>query len=538
MAKLKQILLLLFLAALLLLSLQTVNESKANFKPEPLPAVHITSNGDISPSNAPLKRNGDTYTFTENWTTHVLEVERSNIIIDGAGYFIVGNGVGQGLGFYNVKKVTVQNVNIVETNRGIYLGQCRDITVYGCTVTGGNNGIYLNGSSGNNIFDNRLISVYNGITLDQSTSNKLRGNRIENSHQYGSGLDFLVTGQSITDYTNDVDASNLVNEAPIIYWVNHQNEDVPSNAAYVGLINCKGITVANLHISKTQGIFAAWTTNSTIINNYLDVNKNGIHLFYCSDIKIVKNEVWQNNAIEEGGDGVRLDYSQFVTIANNKLTDNQNGGVTCNNSSRNQITGNMIGQNWRNGVNLVNHSNYNLVSLNFLFNHTTMSRGALFIEDSQNNTIVGNDFVQNGCWAIQLKGTQENNHVYANNFQNNSYYNMKFTPGALQVSTPGTENGNFWDNNGAGNYWSDYTGVDMNGDGIGDTPYYINPNNQDNYPRMSLVDTSKVPIEKTEISSISTPEFPVELFQVIIIAGLVSALAFVTVRVLVKKHGR
>ena len=83
-----------------------------------------------------------------------------------------------------------------------------------------------------------------------------------------------------------------------------------------------------------------------------------------------------------------------------------------------------------------------------------------------------------------------NNTVYNNNFIN------------TQVSTNLDVYGlNYFDNGREGNYWSDYTGVDADGDGIGDTPYiieYHNENRKDNYPLMTPFDLSTIDIELTE----------------------------------------
>ena len=49
-------------------------------------------------------------------------------------------------------------------------------------------------------------------------------------------------------------------------------------------------------------------------------------------------------------------------------------------------------------------------------------------------------------------------------------------------------NENSWDNGTYGNYWQLYTGVDGDGDGIGDTPFRMDTNNVDNYPLVIHVD--------------------------------------------------
>jgi len=97
------------------------------------------------------------------------------------------------------------------------------------------------------------------------------------------------------------------------------------------------------------------------------------------------------------------------------------------------------------------------------------------------NGISGNNITANGMAGISLF-MGSNNIVFHNNFINNrQVYDYAWDSSGVSPSV------NVWDDGypSGGNYWSDYTGIDANGDGIGDTPYVIDVNNVDRYPLMN-----------------------------------------------------
>ncbi len=88
-------------------------------------------------------------------------------------------------------------------------------------------------------------------------------------------------------------------------------------------------------------------------------------------------------------------------------------------------------------------------------------------------------------------------------------YNVSWINGTDTVS---------WDNGTTGNYWSNYQGKDNNSDGIADTSYVIDENNQDNFP---LIVQWYPPTEKTELFSTTWIAAVILIVAVVVAAFLV-----------------
>lgn len=101
--------------------------------------------------------------------------------------------------------------------------------------------------------------------------------------------------------------------------------------------------------------------------------------------------------------------------------------------------------------------------------------GLIRLTQSYNNTIVGN-FMSDADIGLYLESSSGNK-IFHNNFIDNE----------KQIHLIDSVN-NAWEDGypSGGNFWSDYNGTDANHDGLGDSPYIIDVNNQDNYPLMDL----------------------------------------------------
>lgn len=250
-------------------------------------------------------------------------------------------------------------------------------------------------------------------------------------------------------------------------------------------IDGRSYTLQGEGISGSKGIYLNGRTNVTVKNLQIKGFEYGIYVNSSSNCIVSQNNFTNNYC------NIWLAYSSKNQIKSNTITNttlNQGYGIWLKNSSKNMLLENKItlhiygiylkysDENTLSSNHLINNTNgvYFFNSFNNIFskNNLTNNMNSITFLSSSNNTIKENNIAISSI-GISLD-TSSNNKIYHNNFINNTYQVFSYF------------SKNFWDNGAQGNYWSDYNGIDADKDGIGDTPYSIDENNEDKYPLMSL----------------------------------------------------
>lgn len=248
----------------------------------------------------------------------------------------------------------------------------------------------------------------------------------------------------------------------------------------IDLSGRSNVTIKKMKITNFEyGIRLHNSSKCRLISNNIIHNHNAIHLTDSSNNNIIagnniyvfsaaiwfnssSNNIVYSNNIDSGYEGI---YGLFLKDShNNSIYDNtirgilEVGGITLLQSSYNNLYGNTITDGhglwlWDSSNNLIIQNNVNLTAPDWLY-------GSFQLSNSSSNIIYHNNFVMNA------------DQIYS------------------------FESVNIWDNSypSGGNFWSNYTGIDefsgpdqdvLGSDGIGDTPYVIDADNQDRYPLMN-----------------------------------------------------
>jgi parallel beta-helix repeat protein len=341
-------------------------------------------------------------------------------------------------------------------------------TVVGNTVMGYTDyGIAIRYADKNLVSENTLSNNFYGIELSQSSSdNTVTGNDVSNN---GVGI-------SIFDNSNNnlIAMNNFLDSVPVGFYISDIGIWVGSS--HENIIHYNNIS------NNGNGVYLYSSSNNNVSSNNITDNWTGIQSIYSSSNDIIGNNIAYNEcgiSLVQSSSNVSLN-----DIANNKF------GIVLQSSSSNIILGNNIKTNKWYGVNLYD-SSYNT----FSGNNITNNGNGIWMDWSSKNTFDGNHIEGNQEYGIWLALSSDNNTVTHNSITANEYgigleecsgntiYHNNFINNVMQagVSLPHV---NTWDDGypSGGNYWSDYTGVDADGDGIGDIPYVIDADNQDRYP--------------------------------------------------------
>jgi nitrous oxidase accessory protein len=260
-------------------------------------------------------------------------------------------------------------------------------------------------------------------------------------------------------------------------------------------------------INKTLSIVGEDASN-TIINFHPQMNVTWFYTaawFSYSDAITVNADdfgfcnltISPNGFISINGDRARISGNNItsgsetglrITGSHCNVTDNTSGGSISLGGYFNRIAQNTfyriaINQDLNiidnNAVNTVvlSNSSKNTISNNHIISKTS-EYGIDIAGDSCKNEIFGNSLLTLLADLEIVSSTARNNTIYHNNFLS------KYHNGPVSLYTYNATLVNFWDNGKEGNYWANFNGSDVNGDGIGDTPYIIDANNVDHYPLM------------------------------------------------------
>jgi len=292
---------------------------------------------------------------------------------------------------------------------------------------------------------------------------------------------------------------------------------------------CSHISITDNQISDAKfPIYVENALQTSVLRNQICDTIKGSYLL-GTDMATISDNTLENTV------GLYLDKTRKVMVSGNSILNNI-GGITFEKVTDSRIENNYVSGGSHTGISVArSHDNY--VSTNTVVNKegiglsafdssgnvffkntcTNCSYGARDGSDSHNNiysqqmisqaryagilvrgdyTVVSENVIQDSLeTGIELLGVHAR--VYGNTvsgsvlvgisldhginkvFHNNLHDNGQNALSYISYSFP-------WDFGfpAGGNYWDDYTGTDMNADGIGDQPYPIPGGGEDRYPLM------------------------------------------------------
>ena len=213
-----------------------------------------------------------------------------------------------------------------------------------------------------------------------------------------------------------------------------------------------------VHIARRGDAIRVWESHDSVIEGNLVEDTRDVVIWYSQRMRIA------GNTIRDGRYGLHYMYSHQSVIEDNRLEGNSVGAFMM------YSTGLSI----RRNVFAANHgsSGYGLAlkdSDEVVISDNIMAgnRVGLYLDNSpsrqgEHNTVERNTIAWNDI-GVLLQPSVKRNDFSENGFVENGQQ--------VALTGGGSADGNSWSTAGIGNHWSNYAGLDADGDGIGDRPH-------------------------------------------------------------------
>ena len=469
------------------------------------------------------------------------------MLAESGSYFYMDNATISNLGVLNqpltlgvtvnTENATIINSKIYEGIYGLYISSASNVEIRNNTIYSASEGIVVELSDNVTISNNTIYNhEFVGIHVESSTNVFVYGNTVRDCKSVGIEIDnssyvnvyentlqnssLIVTGLETDLSTIEISENNTVNGKKVKFYFKTNNYTV-KDSTFGELIfaYCRNITVENVKIST-------------------------IELFNVSNVKVARNIIGNSSS------GVSVLNTENLNMSDNVIQDNLNLGVLISNSTnielsrniiRNAYTGLMLGSGSATGSNatfnitgtymstiLINDNEiYNTMTgiYGVMLNNLEITNNKIYENEyvnlllcTSNDILIANNTIMNStgpgiqliavhhveiyeniikfnAWAGIHLDNSEIGVVRGNLIERNSYGIFLYMCSDIlvflnnfiyNINQAYDDNNNRFDNGTVGNYWSDYTGADADGDGIGDTPYNIFPSAKDNYPLVGL----------------------------------------------------
>jgi parallel beta-helix repeat protein len=184
--------------------------------------IYIRANGSVEGTDK-IQRMVDIYTFTADIYGSIV-VERDNVVLNGAGYTLQGDGSKNGITLNDVSNTTIKSLKLSSFNIGIVVMGSDGNKILENTITNNSRGLDFTASENNTVSKNYIANNQDGVALENMYNNVFDNVITDNSNVgiflNGAGYNSII-GNNITKnsrgilvhvcYNNVIYHNNFVN---------------------------------------------------------------------------------------------------------------------------------------------------------------------------------------------------------------------------------------------------------------------------------------------------------------------------------------